>query len=69
MTVKVTQVTSLRVLGGVDDPATYPMAKGRHSLDTLREHQHLRMRSNVVSPSSGRIGMFGTEDSPNRSAL
>lgn len=35
------------VLGWVDDPDTYPMAPKRHSMEYLREHAHLRPRTNV----------------------
>ena len=38
---------SVQVLGWVDDPDTYPMAPKRHSMEYLREHAHLRARTNV----------------------
>ncbi|MCM2679903.1 asparagine--tRNA ligase [Echinimonas agarilytica] len=39
--------TSVEVLGWVEDPDTYPMAPKRHSMEYLREHAHLRARTNV----------------------
>ena len=44
------------VHGTISDPATYPMSKSRHNVDTLREVQHLRMRSNLVSSRKLCIG-------------
>lgn len=40
--------TSIKVLGWVDDPETYPMQPKRHSMEHLREHAHLRMRTNLI---------------------
>ena len=40
--------TSLKVLGWVDDPETYPMQPKRHSMEHLRDHAHLRMRTNLI---------------------
>ncbi|MBD1391292.1 asparagine--tRNA ligase [Neiella sp. HB171785] len=37
----------VNVLGWVEDPDTYPMAPKRHSMEYLREHAHLRARTNV----------------------
>ncbi|NUY56883.1 asparagine--tRNA ligase [Salinivibrio sp. MA351] len=42
------QATAVKVVGWVDDPDTYPMAKTRHSIEYLREVAHLRPRSNVI---------------------
>ncbi|GGA69331.1 asparagine--tRNA ligase [Neiella marina] len=39
--------TEVNVLGWVEDPDTYPMAPKRHSMEYLREHAHLRARTNV----------------------
>ncbi len=39
---------SVTVLGFVEDPDTYPMAPKRHSVEYLREHAHLRVRTNLV---------------------
>ncbi|WP_024873047.1 asparagine--tRNA ligase [Tolumonas lignilytica] len=36
------------VLGFVEDPDTYPMAPKRHSVEYLREHAHLRVRTNMM---------------------
>jgi len=43
------QVESLTVLGWVDDPEHYPVAKKRHSFEYLRTVAHLRPRTNVFS--------------------
>ncbi|MDO6581244.1 asparagine--tRNA ligase [Photobacterium sp. 2_MG-2023] len=40
--------TDVKVVGWVDDPDTYPMAKTRHSIEYLREVAHLRPRTNVI---------------------
>ncbi|WP_320152505.1 asparagine--tRNA ligase [uncultured Tolumonas sp.] len=39
---------SVTVLGFVEDPDTYPMAPKRHSVEYLREHAHLRVRTNMM---------------------
>lgn len=39
---------SVKVLGWVENPDTYPMAAKRHSIEYLREHAHLRARTNIV---------------------
>jgi len=41
------QATKVEVLGLVEDPDTYPMAAKRHSIEFLREHAHLRPRTNI----------------------
>lgn len=41
------QATSIEVLGWVDDPETYPIAKKRHSFEYLRTVAHLRPRTNT----------------------
>jgi len=41
------QASNVEVLGFVEDPDTYPMAAKRHSLEYLREHAHLRPRTNI----------------------
>jgi len=41
------QATEVEVLGLVEDPDTYPMAAKRHSIEFLREHAHLRARTNI----------------------
>lgn len=40
--------TEIQVLGWVENPDTYPMAAKRHSIEFLREHAHLRARTNVI---------------------
>ncbi len=42
------QATEVVVVGWVENPDTYPMAPKRHSMEYLREHAHLRARTNVV---------------------
>ncbi|KXI30632.1 asparagine--tRNA ligase [Paraglaciecola hydrolytica] len=39
---------SLEIVGWVESPDTYPMAPKRHSMEYLREHAHLRPRTNVM---------------------
>jgi asparaginyl-tRNA synthetase len=41
------QATAVEVVGWVDDPDTYPIAAKRHSFEYLREHAHLRSRTNT----------------------
>jgi len=41
------QASKITVLGFVEDPDTYPMAAKRHSIEFLREHAHLRARTNM----------------------
>jgi asparaginyl-tRNA synthetase len=41
------QATSVEVVGWIDDPDTYPIAAKRHSFEYLREHAHLRSRTNT----------------------
>lgn len=42
-------VSKVTILGGVEDPATYPMPMKRHSPEYLRENAHLRTRTNIGS--------------------
>jgi len=42
------QATDVVVIGWVDDPETYPIAKKRHSFEYLREQAHLRPRTNTI---------------------
>jgi len=42
------QAHSVAVLGWVDDPETYPIAKKRHSFEYLRTVAHLRPRTNAL---------------------
>jgi asparaginyl-tRNA synthetase len=41
------QATRFEVVGWVDDPETYPIAKKRHSFEYLRSVAHLRVRTNT----------------------
>lgn len=41
------KANSLEVLGWVDEPETYPIAKKRHTLEYLRSVAHLRPRTNT----------------------
>ena len=41
-------VTSIDVVGGIDNPESYPMSAKRHTLEHLREHSHLRPRTNII---------------------
>jgi len=38
----------VEVVGWVDDPESYPLSAKRHTLEHLREHAHLRPRSNTI---------------------
>ena len=38
----------VELIGAVDDPQSYPMSPKRHSLEHLREHAHLRPRTNLI---------------------
>ena len=42
------QAEAVEVIGWVENPDTYPMAAKRHSIEFLREHAHLRPRTNVI---------------------
>ena len=44
--------TKISVTGWVDNPETYPMQPKRHSMEHLREHAHLRPRTNLISAVS-----------------
>ncbi len=46
------QAKRIVVHGTISDPSTYPMSKKRHTLEKLREHQHLRMRTNVCAAAT-----------------
>ncbi|MFK8013850.1 MAG: asparagine--tRNA ligase [Gammaproteobacteria bacterium] len=41
------QAASVEVVGGVDDPESYPIAKKRHTFEYLRSVAHLRPRTNT----------------------
>lgn len=42
------EAREIEVVGWVENPDTYPMAAKRHSIEYLREHAHLRPRTNVI---------------------
>ena len=42
------EAQSVEIIGWVENPDTYPMAPKRHSMEYLREHAHLRARTNVI---------------------
>ncbi|WP_432453190.1 MULTISPECIES: asparagine--tRNA ligase [unclassified Agarivorans] len=42
------QAEQVEVLGWVENPDSYPMSAKRHSIEYLREHAHLRPRTNVI---------------------
>ena len=41
------QATAVRIVGDVQDPETYPIAKKRHTFEYLRTQAHLRPRTNT----------------------
>lgn len=43
---------SIRVVGWVDDPDTYPIQPKAHTLEFLREVAHLRPRTNVIAAAT-----------------
>ncbi|NNC99199.1 MAG: asparagine--tRNA ligase, partial [Gammaproteobacteria bacterium] len=42
------QACGIEVVGWVDDPETYPIAKKRHTFEYLRTQAHLRPRTNAI---------------------
>jgi asparaginyl-tRNA synthetase len=42
------QAETVEIVGWVENPDTYPMAAKRHSIEYLREHAHLRPRTNII---------------------
>jgi len=42
------QADTVNVVGWIDNPDTYPMSAKRHSIEYLREHAHLRPRTNMI---------------------
>ena len=42
------QADEVKIVGMVENPDTYPMAAKRHSIEYLREHAHLRPRTNMI---------------------
>lgn len=43
------QATQIEVTGFVENPDTYPVSPKRHTVEYLREHAHLRIRTNLIS--------------------
>ena len=41
-------VSAIRVVGWVENPESYPMAAKRHTMEHLRDHSHLRPRTNII---------------------
>ena len=46
------QADSIQVVGWVEEPETYPMAKKRHTFEYLRSQAHLRPRTNAIGAVS-----------------
>jgi asparaginyl-tRNA synthetase len=46
------QASSIRVVGWVDDPDTYPIQPKPHTMEFLREVAHLRPRTNVIGATT-----------------
>ena len=46
------QASTIRVVGWVDDPDTYPIQPKPHTLEFLREVAHLRPRTNVIGAAT-----------------
>lgn len=46
------QATALTIIGDVDDPEQYPIAKKRHTFEYLRQVAHLRPRTNAFGAIS-----------------
>lgn len=46
------QAEQVEIIGLVEDPDTYPMAPKRHSVEYLREHAHLRPRTNLIGAAT-----------------
>jgi asparaginyl-tRNA synthetase len=46
------QAATIRVIGWVDDPDTYPIQPKPHTLEFLREVAHLRPRTNVIGAAT-----------------
>ena len=46
------EAVNVDVLGTVEEPDAYPLQKKRHTMEFLREHAHLRPRSNTIGAVS-----------------
>ncbi len=44
--------THVHVHGWVEDPETYPISPKRHTMEHLRDYQHLRVRTNIIGAVS-----------------
>ncbi len=42
------QAESIEIVGGVEDPETYPISPKHHTLEYLRDFAHLRVRTNTI---------------------
>ena len=42
----------ITLVGAVEDPDTYPMSAKRHSVEHLRQHAHLRPRTNLIGAAT-----------------
>jgi len=42
------EASNIEIVGWVENPDTYPMSAKRHSIEYLREHAHLRARTNII---------------------
>ncbi|MBQ8708883.1 MAG: asparagine--tRNA ligase [Succinivibrionaceae bacterium] len=42
------QAETVEIVGWVEDPNSYPMSPKRHTVEYLREHAHLRPRTNII---------------------
>ena len=42
------KATNVAVIGLIEDPETYPISPKHHTLEYLREHAHLRIRTNTI---------------------
>ncbi|MGQ8366696.1 asparagine--tRNA ligase [Glaciecola sp. 1036] len=42
------EANEVNIVGWVENPDSYPMAAKRHSIEYLREHAHLRARTNII---------------------
>ncbi len=46
------KANEVNVIGWVEEPETYPMAPKKHTMEHLREHAHLRIRTNTIGAVS-----------------
>ena len=43
------QAETVKVVGWIEDPETYPISPKRHTMEHLRDYAHLRVRTNIMS--------------------